>query len=182
MNLNRFFLILLIAFSFAACDEDDALSFELRHDGANVTAPQLGPGIHEYAVQFTDSDVDDYIGNRLVEIDFFAGFNPQKCELIVYQGAGNRPGIELYKADVTNIINAPQWYEHKLATPIEITGEEIWISLKVTHTETQQSVGCDAGPAQDGGDWLFHFEEGEWLSFRAYAGDSINWNIRGKIE
>ncbi len=181
--MNRLLgLLYVLPFLFYSCDKDAPLSYELRYDGANVTSPQLGPGIHEYAVQFTDAELDDYLGNNLIEVDFFAGFSPQKCELVVYQGINDRPGTELYKADVTNVITSPRWYNHKLAAPIEITGEEIWISLRVTHVQAQQSVGCDAGPSQNGGDWLFHFDENEWLTFRAYSGDSINWNIRGKVE
>ena len=46
----------------------------------------------------------------------------------------------------------------------------------------RNNLGCDAGPTDGGGDWLFRDSDGEWDSFRQRAGgESINWNIRGII-
>jgi hypothetical protein len=51
----------------------------------------------------------------------------------------------------------------------------------VYHNDVLQSIGCDAGPAAPDGDWLYQDSDQEWQTFRQRTGESINWNIRGKV-
>jgi hypothetical protein len=75
-----------------------------------------------------------------------------------------------------------RWSEHTLDTPVDVSGEDLWISVGVTHAAFQQSLGCDAGNSYTGeGDWLFKSTDGQWQTFANRTGDRVNWNIRGKI-
>jgi hypothetical protein len=184
--MNRILFLSFVVFSLVACEKEESPSNVLQYDGNNVTAPILGPGIHEFAVRFTRKELEPYIGRKLAEVSFFAGNNPDGLDLLIYgAGTDKTPGAQLYRARLNNI-NNPQWYEHKIAQGVDITGEDLWISIRVTHVQTQQSVGCDAGPSKEGGDWIKHFDERDWLTFRNYTStasqrENINWNIRGIV-
>ena len=58
---------------------------------------------------------------------------------------------------------------------------DLWISLAITHSDVQQSIGCDAGPNKSGGDWLFKSADGLWDTYLDRTGESVNWNIRGIV-
>ncbi|NBC09496.1 MAG: hypothetical protein GVY26_20080, partial [Bacteroidetes bacterium] len=45
----------------------------------------------------------------------------------------------------------------------------------------QQSIGCDAGPNQSNGDWLYDSNDSQWLPYTDRTPESINWNIRGEL-
>jgi hypothetical protein len=166
----------------AGCKKDDLGANLLSYDGENASGPILVAGFHEAAVRFPENITDPFTGRQLLRVTYFMGAKPQKAELYIY-GPGNSasPGQLLYSADITDEIRPLRWSIHTLATPVDITGEDLWISIGLTHAGTQQSIGCDAGPAKDNGDWLFQSTDGLWQSFRNRTGESINWNIRGEL-
>jgi len=175
----------LIALSFEACEDGDGgsdLSFVLQYDGDNTTGPILPAGTHELAVRFTEKELTPYLGKSLEAIYFFVGNRPAECQLVIY-GANNasRPGTVLYSANVTNALTAPNWNTHKLATPIEITGTDLWLSIRVTLAQQQQSIGCDAGPNKPNGDWLYRSDDRQWIGYEQRTGERVNWNIRGLV-
>lgn len=172
----------------AACGDDDTSPTPdniLRLDGDNNSGPLLTAGEHELAVHFTAAKMADYVGKKLTEVEFFVGQPlPQNCKVRVYQGGTNSPGTQAYEFDVTNGLQTTKWNKHKLSTPVELTGTDLWLSVFVIHAAEQQSIGCDAGPRKDGGDWLFSSSDGEWKTYfdRTPTQESVNWNIRGKVE
>lgn len=185
--MKRVLLLCLLAvpFLFAACNDDDdtaKLSNVLSYDGEPFTGPILPPGEHTFAVRFGAEELEPYIGDFLEEITFYAGQAPERVAVVVYgEGTATEPGDELYRANISGL-SLPDWNDHKLASPIEITGSDLWLAVEVLHFQSQQSVGCDAGPNQQDGDWLSRSDRPAWASFSATTpGESVNWNIRGKV-
>lgn len=177
-------LLLALPFFFIACgDNEDEFSNVLFYDNDNFSGPLLGAGTHELAVRFTEVELADYIGKNLVEASFFVGTAPSGLQLIVYgEGTADAPGSVLYGPVNINGVFTGERNTHIITDPVEITGEDIWISMRVTHDQAQQSIGCDAGPNKAGGDWLYRADDPQWLPFSQRTTESVNWNIRGFVE
>ncbi len=177
------FLFCCLALLMTACSDDDDAVKRLSLDGPNLTGPLLQTAIWEAGVRFTPSETQEFTGLRLTQVQLFMGDVPNRAEVNIYgPGVDNNPGILLYTAIITNSIFPTEWNTHRIARPINITGEELWITVELEHQLTQQSIGCDAGPAVTNGDWLFSSLDGQWRTFRDRTGESINWNIRGIVE
>ena len=182
MKKLTFLLVVGILLSIG-CKKDNEESFAFQYDGPNLTGPILEPGYHEAAARFTSNETAAFAGKQLTSVSFFMGVVPQQVEVIIYaEGDDNTPGAELYRANVTTGIQTPEWNEHILSTPIDIDGNDLWLSIGLTHNQPSQSIGCDAGPNVANGDWLFKASDNLWSPFGTrIPGESVNWNIRGKV-
>lgn len=177
------FLFCCLALLMSACKDDDDTVNRLSLDGDNLTGPLLQAATWQAAARFTPAETEEFSGLRLTQIEFFMGNIPAEAEVRVFgPGVNNTPGDLLYTAQVGNSITPTAWNSHRIATPIDITGQELWIAVGLVHDIDQQSIGCDAGPAVTNGDWLFSSIDGQWRTFRDRTGESINWNIRGVVE
>ena len=177
----------MAALFFAACSDDDASTPDniLRHDGENATGPLLDAGEHELAVHFSTSKMAGFSGKQLTEVEFFVGEPlPQNCKVRVYKGGTASPTTQVYEFDVTSGLQTRRWNKHKLTAPVELAGEDLWLGIFIVHAAQQQSIGCDSGPRKNGGDWLFSASDGEWKTYfdRTPTKESVNWNIRGKVD
>lgn len=183
MKYLFFALLGFVVLMASGCDDDDGIQETLlQHDGANLTGPILGDGLHELSARFSAADVAPFVGRKIESIRFFLGQIPAGTEVVIYgPGVNDTPGPERYATDITNRITTTGWIEHRLTEDIELTEEEIWITIAVLHDAAQQSVGCDAGPAQAGGDFIFRATDPSWTTFRAATGESVNWNIRAVL-
>ncbi len=184
MKLYRLLFFALISAALMSCSDDDGDLFVLSYDGNNENAPILEAGVHEAGARFTSSLLDGLEGRELESVDFWLAEYPDRCEVLIYdEGTATSPGTLLYSADVTFVTQNFDWNTHVLSTPIEITGDDLWVVIKVEHTEAYQSIGCDPGPAQTNGDWMLSSDDDLWRSFRDRTGNqvSINWNIRGNV-
>ena len=171
--------LLLLGYS---CKKDSGTNNILSYDGENYSGPELEAGYHETAARFPPDLTGPFAGRQLIAVQYFMGAKPQQAEVRIYgEGSPSFPGPLLYSDDITDEIRTLRWSEHALNTPVDIGSEDLWISIAVTHANTQQSIGCDAGPNRSNGDWLFHFSDGQWDTFRNRTGESVNWNIRGKV-
>lgn len=169
----------------SACKKDDSrlTADTLHHDGDNLAAPQLPPGTYEVAAKFTFSKLQRFQEKDLYEVNLYIESVPTNVELKIYrQGDENVPGPILYSAD-WNGLDANSWNDHTLTTPIEITGEDLWISVNFTHPTDMRTIGCDSGPADSNGDWILSYDDPGWQSLRNFSGGEvdINWNIRGQV-
>ncbi|MEM9885751.1 MAG: hypothetical protein AAF849_07660 [Bacteroidota bacterium] len=185
MKKLSWLFVLILPLVFVACGEDGddepELSNVLQYDGPPFSGPELPFGEHVFAVRFGEEELKDYIGKSLEEVTFYAGEQPEQTSVIIYgEGTNTTPGDELYSANINNL-SLPNWNDHVLANPIEITGEDLWLAVKVVHLGFQRSIGCDQGPNVANGDWLFRGDDREWKSFSATTPESVNWNIRGII-
>lgn len=180
-------ITLLFLLAFVACnkDNDNEPSGDniLSLDGPNQTGPVLAAGDYEAAARFPASETSRFTGRSLDEVTWFMGIPPASCAVKIYgAGSGDTPGALLYSASIpVNSIQTPAWNTHKLAQPVSIDGEELWISIAFTHAQQQQSIGCDAGPNRTGGDWLFNSNDNQWLPYTQRSPANINWNIRGIV-
>lgn len=180
--------IILLAFllSLLACKKDEVTSFiaSLRLDSTNFSAPPLPTGSHILAVKFTGDELDNFIGNKLAEVEFYLVEIPSTVEVRVYlEGTSSEsPGSLVYQKDITENVEADSWNRHLFETLVDIDGQDIWLCLRVANSGDVPSVGCDPGPAVQNGDWYYTNAAG-WETFEDNtSGDvSINWNIRGWV-
>ncbi len=179
MKTSFLILILGAVILFGACDKEGNNLLQL--DGENATGPLLSAGPHETAVRFSPDLTGKFEGKTLSSVLWYTGPRAASTEVRIYgPGIGNQPGTLLYSKDVSSSVRPFSWNEHTLTTPIPINGEELWIGIAFVHAEEGQTIGCDAGPNRSGGDWLFSTDN-EWRTYLTRTGESINWNIRGKI-
>ncbi len=172
---------------FAACKKDDNPDTSgvttLKYDNDNASGPLLGAGEHELAVRFPASTLADLVGKKLTAVQVFVGELPQACIIKIYkQGNSSSPGALMLQSDVLSSLEFPQWNKVKITPGIEITGDDLWVSVYVELASQQQSIGCDAGPRKTNGDWLFSGSDQDWLTYQERTGESINWNIRAIVE
>jgi len=177
------FLFCCLALLMSACKDDEDNSRRLQYDGANASGPLLQAADWLAGVRFTPAETAEFSGLRLTEVEFYMGNTAAGTDILIHgPGVNNTPGDLLYSAQVGNSVRDRAWNTHRLATPIDITGEELWISVGVVHDFDQQSIGCDAGPAAADGDWLWSSLDSQWRTYRDRTGESVNWNIRGVVE
>ncbi|MEM6320424.1 MAG: hypothetical protein AAF960_22330 [Bacteroidota bacterium] len=180
-NLPLFIVALFVLFT--ACGEDDSTEISLRYDGPNQTAPLLQGDTYEAAARFPATITRDYIGQRLTQVSYYMTGIPLQTSLKIYSGGTeDMPGQVVYEASLTGSITQNSFNEHTLSTPLGITGEDLWISIRFRQNRTLQTIGCDPGPTVTNGDWLFRESDGRWLPFSQRTPESINWNIRGIVE
>ena len=152
----------------------------LQLDGPNFTAPTLGEGFYEFAVRFTNLDLSPYVGESLTEISFYLYEMPSSLNLTISPDLTlSEPGAIEYQQQVSSG-NTNSWNTITLDEPYVIDGSPIWIGIQVDLTQLQQTVGCDEGPANANGDWLFDDLLG-WLRFSDRTPESVNWNIRATV-
>ena len=183
------FLLLSLAVILPSCKDDDNVINDtvLQYDGANLSAPIFDQGVSEPAVYFPTSYLQNFIGKKISELEFFVGDIPAEMVLKISQEDGNnRPGLTLFEEDITGLnIQSASWNIWELASPIEITGDKgIWISIRVKHNNPdERSIGCDAGPAVTNGDWIFSESDNDWKTLRNRTNNvvDINWNIRANL-
>lgn len=194
---NPLFFLLMLALFVGACKDDDDNQDEpifsnaqdiINHDGVNFSAPVLPPGQYEMSAFFPGSSLTQYQGKFLRDVAVYLTNVPAATQIVIYgTGQNGAPGDVLYEANVGGAMVPDSWNAHRLSSAIEITGEDLWLTIYVDHrtdsNDSFGSVGCDAGPANTNGDKIFDFAGGSWTTFRDYSsGESdINWNIRGNI-
>lgn len=190
---KRFFVILLISifltfvFGCKKASEEEILQKDITttisYDRGNFTAPRFSRGTYETAAKFTGPIIKTYTGYIIKEVDFFLAGTPTNCNIKIYAtGENDSPGELLYSEQLTELMSVNSWNKHTLINPIEITGEEIWVSLEFTVNGAQLAIGCDPGPRNINGDWVYQKELEEWNTFHELTGgESVNWNIRAIV-
>ncbi len=169
----------------SSCKKDDPIPGEatLKYDNPNATGPLLEAGFHELAVYFPSNMMGQYRDWSLTEVTWYMGGFPDSCVVKIYEeGSGDTPGALLYENDVTGTTVVNQWQEHLLPTPLTVSGDGIWISIALRHDTEKQSIGCDSGPNQTNGDWLYKESDQQWLTYVQRTSESVNWNIRAIVE
>lgn len=186
MKITHLFFLLIVIL--ASCKDDDPALPDgaslLKYDGANNSGPLLEAGKHELAVRFPASTMADLAGKKLTEVQVFVGdVLPKDCAIKLYRpGNATSPGALFYEGNVLSTLRTLQWNNFKITPAIDITGEDLWVSVYVEHGSKQQSIGCDAGPRKTNGDWLLSDSDHDWLTYEERTGESVNWNIRALVE
>lgn len=180
--MTRLIAFALCALAFVACEDDDAPAEDiLALDGPNLTGPILEAGTHRFAVQFNPEDLDPFAGQNLESARIFIGRAPTSMRISVHAGGTSAPGVELTALSVTSFGNTQRFIDYRLPDLVPIVPDDVlWIVAEVELAEDQQSIGCDAGPAVEGGDWLWSGDR--YIPYSERTPESVNWNIRGVIE
>jgi len=179
-----FYAFLCCSLFFMSCKNDDDAVVELRYDDDNFSAPALPAGTFDAGQRFASTIVDNYVGRKLTEVEFYIQDKPADCEILIYgEGTSTSPGPLLYSKNVDSEVSANSWTTHLITDPIEIKAEDIWIVIRLIHTSEIRSIGCDEGPAKANGDLMLGEGENEWKTYRELSGNvvDVNWNIRGII-
>lgn len=179
--MARLLALALCALALVACEDDDApVENVLALDGPNLTGPILAAGTHRFAVQFFPEDLDPFAGQNLVTARIFVGQAPESMRISVHTGGTTAPGIEEASLNVSSFGNVGRFIDYDIG-PVAIDPNDfLWIVAEVELAQSQQSIGCDAGPAVEGGDWLWSGDRYEPYVDR--TSESVNWNIRGVVE
>ena len=179
--LKKVILFSFVLFCMSCGDDSDRTV--LNYDGDNIDAPALFPGDYTAMVRFPSTEMSQYSGRQIEEIEFWVADIPVSCELqILGEGTANTPGSLILSDNVTLSIDANSWNSINLNSPVDITGEDLWVGFNFEIDAFSRVIGCDAGPAVENGD-LLNDENGNWTTLRAYSADEvdINWNIRAYL-
>jgi len=185
MNMLRLLLcctIILSGVCFSSCGDDDADEQILNYDGDNATGPTFLPGEYVTAARFPNVIMRAYTGQTIEALDVYILDVPNSSEVIIYGGDGSdgSPATEILAQEVSLAANS--WNTIPLNTPYLIDGTEIWIGLVFGVEQATQVTGCDAGPANVNGDYLYQNSDRQWTTFRDLTTtESINWNIRAVL-
>ncbi|MEL6388606.1 MAG: hypothetical protein AAFQ02_00475 [Bacteroidota bacterium] len=185
MRLSYLILLALGLVLFSCSDDSDEPTEGLiiNYDSDNVTAPNLPAGFYEFAVRFPANITRDLVDRQLTQVSFYLYERPDELWITVSPDAtATTPGNLLVEQQVTNL-RSNSWNTISLDSPYTFSNNApIWIGVQIIHNQSAlQTVGCDAGPANPNGDWLFDDADGQWLTFRDRVNDSVNWNIRAII-
>ena len=178
------FLTVLLAVS---CGEDDQPSGDnvLNYDGENFTAPTLPPGLYEASARFPSLITRNVIGRQIEAVSFYMYDVPQSVFILISQDQSpTEPGPVLYSQDVRAQLSANSWNTVSLNQPFALDGSSVWVSVEVDigGNTPAQTIGCDEGPANPNGDWLYDGSDQQWRRFTDRVGESINWNIRAILD
>jgi len=191
--INHVFTCILVVVMgvLPGCNDDDERFLEptiddrfivLQHDGPNVDAPILPAETYEAAVRFTDAKLSVAIGGRLTEIHYFVEVPPDYGEVRGYTSkSGDTPDQLIYQREITLQTRAGEWNKHTLLNPISLNADDLWIAIRFRQANNQPTIGCDPGPAQPNGDWLWDASDSQWLPLSQRSNININWNIRAAV-
>jgi len=169
-----------------SCGDDDGPEISedavvLSYDGENVTAPTFPAGLYEFAARFPTNLTRNVTGRTIDQVSFYLYNAPEVMYInISRDNSPTLPGA----IENTQMVNNPRpnsWNTITLDTPYELDGSPIWVGIEVTQNDAIQTVGCDAGPANANGDWLYDEETMTWETFVSRSGESVNWNIKAII-
>jgi hypothetical protein len=179
MKYLLFFLSLGLLLSCGKDADNDFIT--LNYDGDNRTAPTLPAGFYEFAVRFPANVTRNVQGLNIEEVDFYLYDAPDNIAITISPDANGLPGEIAYSQGV-GTLSLNGWNNVPMNTPFALNGDAIWVGIQVQSAQTKQTVGCDAGPANPNGDWLYDDADEEFRTFRDRVGDSVNWNIRVKVK
>lgn len=180
MHKLKFVLLFISCMMIVSCGDDPEEQF-LNYDGDNVTGPVFNPGAYVTAVRFPANIMSIYRDDMLTAVDIYIVETPTSARLTILSGDGssNTPTGEITGQSL-GALTPNSWNTITLNQPYQIDGSEIWIGLDFNVTSSIMVTGCDAGPANANGDYLFQDSDNEWTTFRDLTiTESINWNIRG---
>lgn len=153
----------------------------LHYDTYNVDAPEMLPGTYEMGARFSGNKLQTVSGGKLVQIRYYMMEKPIAAQLRIYGQGATSPSELLYSQDVMSEMERNKWNVHHIPDSVLIESDELWITMIFTVSAEQKYLGCDPGPANVNGDWMWAMIDQNWERFENRSGSSINWNIRGVV-
>lgn len=159
---------------------------QLNYDGDNVTAPLLPGGVYEAAVLFTPVELIGLAGKQVSEVILFIQEVPLSGTVRIFEGSSNgEPESLVSSQGVRSDLVENSWSRISLTSPVTIDEEkDLWLTFRFELSGDSQTLGCDSGPADVNGDFLFDGSDEFWqkLSSRTSGGININWNLRMVVD
>lgn len=151
----------------------------LHYDGPNFDGIGLtAGGTFHVAARFPSSMVGQYAGYVMTSVDVYINNVPSNATLKIWgAGTGTSPGPILHQQVFTPA--GSNWNNIVLNNGVTLVGTDIWVGYSVTHGAGQYPAGCDAGPANQNGDWI-SMDGLNWEHLAGY-GLNYNWNIRARL-
>ncbi len=175
----RYIVWIMLILGLVSCGDDgDEVIF--NYDGNNATAPTLPSGFYEFSIRLPSQLTRNVIGQSIGEVSFYLYELPDQAVVSISEDDNGQPGAVLFSQQLTGL-RRNSWNDVEINEAFAITGNTIWVGIQVRINDIRQTIGCDAGPANPNGDWLYDESDQQWLTFRERVGDSINWNIRVKV-
>ena len=175
-------IVLCLVLVMMACSEDNEPTGEnvLSYDGNNQTAPTLPPGLYEHSARFPSVITRNVVGRSIESVSFYLYEVPASTYILISNDQSSvEPGPVQYSQDISSGLIPNSWNTVSLTDPYPLDGSAVWVSVEVEFSgNPTQTVGCDAGPANPNGDWLYDGSDQQWRRFEDRVGESINWNIR----
>src|SRR5262245_36093971 len=138
----------------------------LYYGGNQLDAPTIDVGRYQAAARFTPLKIGNLVGKTIKEIHYFFMDKPDSIIIKLYGPMDDKgPGALLYSADVTSAAEHAKWNVHTLTQAITLKNEDIWLSIEFKLTSSRKTIGCDPGPALVDGDWLYSFQDNQWIAF-----------------
>ncbi|MCK4595230.1 hypothetical protein KAT73_00480, partial [candidate division WOR-3 bacterium] len=167
------------AFDVSIVVPEDTISFHGAYDN-NAVGLTAG-GTYEAGIRITPTELAGYDGWQIASVIFYHHeAATHACAAKIYEGGTPTwPGAliteEPYSASGTG------WHRIYLTTPVMLdTGNDIWVSVEVTHAAGEYPIGIDAGPAVQGkGDWIYY--SGGWEEMWPIPLD-YNWILGAVVE
>ncbi len=185
---HKALLPILVVITWACQDSQNQIAprnpeiLSLNYDSDNVSAPTLDQGNYEGAARFSADQISQLDGAELIEVNYFIALLPDRCLVNIYGGnSPTTPGALLYSVDVTSDMQPASWNTHQLTMPVILSNEDIWVSIAFEIATPRPTLGCDAGPAFDDGDWLYSDNDNQWLPLSQRTPIDINWNVRAVV-
>jgi len=150
----------------------------LHYDGDNDSAIGAGGGELSFAARFPSAMVAQYAGFSLEYVDVYIWDVPFGSTLMIW-GAGTttEPGTLLYQQEFEAV---EEWNTINLDEPLLLDGTDIWVGYHVEYDAGEYPGGCDEGPADPDGAWIFI--NGGWHRLYELNPDfDYNWNIRAYL-
>lgn len=165
-----------------AYDNNDDAEYVLHYDGENADngIGSSAGGTFEVAARFPAATMAAFNGSTLDEVRIFLNDAGSDAKVKIYKdgATGDQPGDLLGEQTFTG--NVADWTNVALGTPISLDGSGIWIAYEVTLGPAIYALGCDAGPHDPNGQWIY--SGGSWAKLADLAPSlTYNWNIRGVI-
>jgi len=158
-----------------AATRDDILMYD---DGINANAIGLtSGGTFEVSSYWPSSTMSTYAGQYVKEVEIYANDLSADFAIKIYgEGTSSSAGPLLYAQAF--VPPAAGWFTVILATPVEITGDDMWIGYECGNSVAGgHPAGMDGGPAVAGyGDMIYADFIPGWASLSSF-GFSNNWNI-----
>ncbi len=153
--------------------------YVLNYDGPNSNSVGLVSGGTFYvAARFPSSLVAMLAGSSIHSVDVYIGPAPVSATLMIWgQGTTTTPGDILYQ----RLFNAVEdsWNTVLLNNPQLLSGDDIWVGLKIQNDPGVYPAGCDGGPSNMEGNWISN-DGIVWEHISQY-GIAGNWNIRASV-
>jgi hypothetical protein len=182
---NLFFsFVLFLALGVYAQNRPNDL-FEVHYDNENAGAVSPANTDIIIAVKFTADILSPYTGCNLTAVKVYIQ-NPTVGDTVnvkIYgPGTSTDPG-ELLWSSPPVIVDSNAWNLIPLPIPVKILQSDLWVGIEARagHQGAHSWAGCDAGPNDPDGQYIYF--SNAWYKLTALgAAFTYNWNIRAIIE